>query len=34
MNREDLIKNFTKEVRALQDKYNELTSTVFCGDSK
>lgn len=33
MNREDLIKNFTKEVRALQDKYNELTSTVFCGDS-
>ena len=34
MNREDLINNFTKEVRALQDKYNELTSIVFGGDSK
>lgn len=34
MNKEDLINNFTKEVRALQDKYNELTSIVFGGDSK
>lgn len=34
MNREDLINNFTKEVKALQDKYNELTSIVFGGDSK